>query len=423
MTDSAAVPPPGQESALLVALHGFYTHVAREPLQPLNQLAEEAVLHWIRVVDGQDIVQPRLNVAGYAPTAFHFGMEPDAANRLDRCEVTPEPETFAAAREARLTALRGRLEGYFAQPGYRSSAEQCDRTLLELARLSRFFNTWAGAAEAAHRRRWRDRQGAGPGNVNLYAHGPPEGLLGQTRWHLALWEPLLNTAIVAWEENQLDSYDRALRELLALLQRPEAERAAAFPPAGYPLRRMTLPRQRVMVLEPEQRHLRSRSVLWVRYNQLLDKIATAPEEAGALHDELAEDVEHFTRMVESNRFLLASTPGFYERGRAGVPIIRGRPTTHPFLLDPIGFFKKAVLFHNGTYTVAGGGLDVMYLQLRQLERLCKFERWGDWARPLRTPLEASLTVWEENRWDAFTEGLLQVADQFRRRAEAAGEVV
>jgi hypothetical protein len=145
-----------------------------------------------------------------------------------------------------------------------------------------------------------------------------------------------------------------------------------------------------------------------------------PEQAGLL-DELALDVAHVTRMVETNRFFLATQPGFYERGRAGVPIIRGRPSTHPFHLDPAGFFKKAVLFHNGTYTIAGGGLDGMYLQLRQLERYAKFEHWSGWARSLRVPLLMSLIGWEENRWDACTEGLLGVADLFRKRAEGAGE--
>jgi hypothetical protein len=413
--------PLAAHSPLVEALAAFYASVVEEPRQPLNQLAEEMVLHWIRVLDGQDPVQPRLNARGYAPTAFHFGMEPDAANRLDECDVALGPEAFGPALEARLQTLRAELESYFDQPGYRSSGERCDRMLLELARLSRFVNTWAGEGEAAHRRRWRGRHQAEHDDVALYGPLPPQTLLGHVRWQLARWEPPLNAAIVAWEENQLDWYDRALRALLALAQAPEAERAASFPPQGYPLRRRGLPRQRVMVIEPEERPLRSRSVLWVRYNQLLDKIAVFPPEQAPLLAELAEDVTHFTRMVETNVFLLASTPGFYERGRAGVPVVRNRPSTHPFLLDPMGFFKKAVLFHNGTYTVAGGGLDVMYLQLRQLERYGKFERWNDWARPLRTPLQQALVAWEENRWDAHTECLLAVAEHFRKMAEGEGK--
>jgi len=413
MTEQPAPP----DSPLVAALADFHAAVVQEPRQPLNQLAEEAVQLWTRVVDGQDLVQPRLNERGYAPTGFHFGMEPDAANRLDDCDVGAGPDAFLPALEHRLAALRAWLEDYFAQSGYRSSSESCDRTLLELARLSRFLNTWAGEAEVAHRRRWRGRPQAEHDAVNLYAPLPEGDRLALARWHLALWEPRLNAAIVAWEENQLDWFDRALRELQGLLAKPPAERVEAFPPLGLPLRRRSLSRQRVMVLEPEQRPLRSRSVLWVRYNQLLEKIGLAPPTMEGVFAELAEDVLHVTRMVETNLFLLASTPGFYERGRAGVPIIRGRTNTHPFLLDPVGFFKKAVLFHNGTYTVAGGGLDLMYLQLRQLERFAKFERWGDWTRSLRTPLLASLIGWEENRWDACTEGLLQVADQFRKRAE------
>jgi hypothetical protein len=409
------------EGPIIEALGAFYAAVVEEPRQPLNQLAEEGVLNWIRVLEGQEIVQPRLNERGYAPTAFHFGMEPDAANRLDACEVARGPEGYPEALEARLQAVRGELEGYFHQSGYRSSSERCDRMLLELARLSRFVNTWAAEGELAHRRRWRGRPRAEQDTVQLYGPTPPEDALGRARWQLALWEPLLNVAIVAWEENQLDWFDRALRELLALIGTEPAARTRAFPPLGFPLRRRGLPRQRVMVLEPEQRPLRSRSVLWVRYNQLLDKVALALPAADPLLAELADDVNHFTRMVRTNLFLLASNPGFYERGRAGLPLVRGRTHAHPFLLDPMGFFKKAVLFHNGTYTVAGGGLDTMYLQLRQLERLCKFERWNDWARPLRTPLLRCLTGWEENRWDACTEGLLEVADHFRKRAEAAGE--
>ena len=413
--------PAPEEHPLVAELARFYERVVEQPRQPLNQLAEEAVLHWQRVLDGQDIVQPRLNERGYAPTAFHFGMEPDPANRMDDCELAAGPEAFGAALERRLAALAGVLQAYFAQSGYRSSGERCDRTVLELARLSRFLNTWAGEGEAAHRRRWRGRPQAEQDTVNLYAPPARQERLGLLRWHLALWEPLLNAAIVAWEENQLDWFDRALRALQERLRLEPEARAAFFPQPGFPLRRRGLPRQRVIVMEPEQRPLRSRSVLWVRYNQLRERIARMPPEQAGLLDELAGDVAHVTRMVETNLFLVATQPGFYERGRAGVPVIRGRPSTHPFHLDPIGFFKKALLFHNGTYTVAGGGLDGMYLQLRQLERYAKFEHWNGWARALRPPLLLSLTGWEENRWDACTEGLLQVADQFRKRAEGAEE--
>ncbi len=287
---------------------------------------------------------------------------------------------------------------------------------------SRFFNTWALEGELAWQRRWKGRQGYQGEHVNLYEPGGAEDLLGRVRWHLALWEPLLNAAIVAWEENQLAGFDHALRDLQAVLALPPEGRGRALSPPGYPLRRRGMGRQKVAVFEPEQRPLRTRSVFWVRYNQIMERIVAGPALAPRQARELAVDVVHFTRMVESNLFMLASRPGFLERGRAGLPPIRNRASTHPFLLDPIGTFKKAVLFHNGTYTVAGGGLELMCMQLRQLERFGKFARWGDWTRLLREPLEDALIAWDENRWDGFTEGLLQVGEFFRARAEgeAAG---
>ncbi len=407
----------GGAQRLIAALAAFYQSVAREPLQPLNQLAEEAVQHWVRVLDGHDIVQPRLDARGYAPTAFHFGMELQPANRLDACEIAAGPAGFAAALDRRLEGLRTQVTAFFERSGYRSSADQCDRMMLELARLSRFVNAWAAEGEAQHRRRWHGRAQPEREPVDLYAPLADDDFLGQVRWQLALWEPFLNAVIVGWDENRLDYFERALQDVRALLEAAPDARAERFPPPGYPLRRRASPRQKAIVLEPEQRPLRSRSVLWVRYDQLLHKAEAAGPEYGPLLEELAGDVLHFRQMVDSNLFLLAATPGFLERGRPGIPVIRNSPTTHPIFLDPIGFFKKAVLFHNGTYTVAGGGLDVMYLQLRQLERFARFERWGGWSRPLRVPLEASLIAWEENRWDGFTESLLQVAEHFRREAE------
>ena len=413
--------PASLQDSLLSALEILYERVVEEPRQPLNQLAEEAVVHWIRVLGEQDNVQPRLNERGYAPSAFHFRMEDDPRCRLDHCDVAAGQEAFEPGLERRLAALAERLEAYFHHSGYRSSSDQCDQVMLELARCSRFVNTWAWEGELAHQRHWRGRARAPHDTVHLYRPIADDDFLGRVRWQLALWEPLLNAAIVGWEENQLDTFDRAMRALQHVLCQSSAERAAALYPPGYPLRPRGLPRQKVVVFEPGQRPLRSRSVLSVRYHQLREKIAGPPALPPALLDELASEVAHFTRMVETNLFMLASRPAFFERGRAGVPIIRGRPTLHPFLLDPAGFFKKAVLFHNHTYTVAGGGLDLMYVQLRQLERLCKFERWSGWARPVRAPLEASLIAWDENRWVGFTEGLLQVAVIFRRNAEGAAD--
>jgi hypothetical protein len=410
--------PAAPDQPLHAALETFHRKVLAEPRQPLNQLAEEAVLHWTRVVEGQEAVQPRLNERGYAPAGFHFAMEGDPANRLDGCGLEQGAAGFEAALQTRLSALAQRLETYFSQPGHRSSTGQCDQVMLELARCSRFFHAWAHEGERHHRLRWRGRPRGEEDTVNLYGPIDPSDFLACARWQMALWEPYLNTVIVAWEENQLDSYDRALREVGTVLGMSLEGRAQALAPPGFPLRRRGQPRQKVMVFEPEQRPLRSRSVFTVRYAQLLDKLAEGALLAPELMNELAADVEHFTRMVETNLFLLASAPAFYERGRAGLPLIRNRPTTHPFLLDPTGFFKKAVLFHNGTYTIAGGGLDLMYLQLRQLERLCKFMRWGEWARPLRRPLEEALIAWDENKWGAFTAALMLVAELMRRELGA-----
>lgn len=398
---------------LIDALEALHRLVGAEPLQPLMQLAEGLVMHWHRVVDGHELIQPRLVPDGYIPTAFHFGMEPDARNRLDDCGIAAEGEGFDAVLAERLEALAGDLARYFDHPGYRSSSDQCDQLMVRLARVSRFVGTWAAEAELSHRRRWKGRAPEPGGGIDLYAPPAEAPLLWRVRWALAFWEPYLNGAITAWEANNLEAFDGALRSLQEALGRREAERRERLPPPGYPLRRRGQHRLKVSVLEPEQKPLRMRSVFWVRYNQLIERLFTAAYVPPERLDALEADVRHFIRMVETNHFMLVFEPGFLARGRPGVTVIRGRPTMHPLLLDPPGFFKRAVLFHNGTYTVAGGGIDRMYLQLRQLERFFKYEGWSAQWRPLRPTLERSVIAWEENRWSTFTEAMLQLAEQLR----------
>ncbi|MEE8435284.1 MAG: hypothetical protein V3S64_10900 [bacterium] len=380
-------------------------------------LTEEAVLHWTRVLDGQDAVVPRLNESGYAPEAFHFGMEHRSINQLDDCALVKGLDAFEAETRERLDGMLESLDSYFGGAGYRGSSDQCDRMMLELSRLSRFLNAWLAAAERhAHR-----NPNPNPAPLEIKADGSggiydihhDETVLIRARRRMAVLEPFLNAAIVSWEENHLEPFDRALNNLHGVLTRPHREFFKFLPPPGFPLRRRRLQRQKVSVFEPDQRPLRSRSVLRVRYQQLRERLLKGSGARPEMMEELAGDVGHFSSMVDTNLFMLGGAPGFYERSRPGLRIIRGRTRNHPFLLDPRGFFKKAVLFRNGTYSSGGGALDQMFLQLRQLERLCRFVRWGDWTRPLRVPIDQGIIAWEENRWDGFTARLLEVAGLVR----------
>ena len=85
----------------------------------------------------------------------------------------------------------------------------------------------------------------------------------------------------------------------------------------------------------------------------------------------------------------------------------------------MGFFKMALLFHNRTYTLAGGGLERMYLQMRQLRRFYRFPSSGG-TRNRRLLIEKCLMGWEENRWKAFTGGLLALAEDIRKEAGKGG---
>ncbi len=381
---------------------------------------------WTRVMDGQEVVQPRLDEQGLAPTGFHFGMEEISDNRLDHCDLGKGKEGFEPALQSRLDGLQERLEVFFAQSGYRSSSDQCDQVMLELSLVSRFLNVWSGEGERRYRHRSRrpDPPGSHPPNLydtslydtSIYDNQASGEFLGTVRRQLILWEPLFNAAIVAWDENHLDNFDRALTRLLEALRQPPQNRVFLLPPPGFPLRRLGSLRQKITVFEPEQRSLRSRSVYGVRSHQLEERIRANLSIPNTVLEDLRQDVIHFTRMVETNHFMLASQPGFLRRAKAGVPTIRNQSNTHPYLLDPNGLFKKAVLFQNSTYSREGGGLDLMFLQCRQLERLARFDGWGDWTRPLRGPLERVSIAWEENRWDAFTETLVEVAEFIRRQA-------
>lgn len=401
------------DSPLLAALDRLYDKVTAYPMQPLTVLTEDMVLHWSRVLEGLEGLVPRLEANGHSFVAFHGGMETDSDNQLDACGLHHGPEAFEDELAGRLESLRTTLAGYFERSGYRGSSDLCDRMILEISRLSRFLNTWLAVAEKEAQWKMIPAKETREQDGDLYDPNQEASFQLQTRRRLALFEPLLNAAIVGWEENHLESFDHALEDLHEILHKSEPERFEFLPPPGFPLRRRRMPRQKINVFEPEQRPLRSRTVLPVRYQQLreqlIDEISLPPEISWGL----AEDVRHFTRMVDSNLFMLTASPSFFDKGRPGVPIIRGRAINHPFLLDPKGFFKHAVLFRNNTYSSGGGALEQMFLQLRQLERLGKFERWNNWARPLRAPIDRGVIAWEENRWDAFTTALLEVATIIR----------
>lgn len=403
--------PLPDASPLVEALQELEALVEAQPVQPLHQLAEGQVLHWLRVVEDTEPVQPRLAIDGRAGGAFHHGMEPAAAHQLD---PLPEEEVgfapFPATLAERLEAMAGRLHEYFGRTGYRSSAEQCDGTMVHLARLSRFLSAWCLRAEEAEP----------PGPQALARPPHPAGSPAQARWAHFFWEPPLNDAIVAWEQNSLRAYEEALQHLLGLLESAEAERMAAFVGPGYPLRPLGHPRLKVTVYTPEQRPLRGRSIFAMRCRQLRQRLSEAGAPAAAVLTGLLEDVRHFLAMIRANRYLLASRPGFLTAQRPGLPLVRGHPGVHPFLLDRIDLFKQAILFHNGTYTREGGGLDRMYLRVRQLQRFCRFQQSAE-ARRIRGPADDAVIAWDENRWHGFTGALVGLAGLLRHEGEPPAE--
>ncbi len=414
--ESTALAGAGR-NPLGVSLEQLAGLVEARPDQTVHRVAESAVMYWTRVLDGKDSVQPRLPASGYLPAAFHFGMETAPDNQLDRREGPLSRENYGEELQRRLEGLRALLQQFFQRTGYRSSSDQCDQTMMELARFSRFLG--ARCLEVERATGGPDgTPGGRVARVDLVTGEGRETLLYQVRYHLVYWEPFLNDAIVAWQQNALEDFEKALQHSWDA-QAAQAEGKEGLPhDVGYPFRAQGRPRLKVSVLHPEFRPMRGKSMFTLRVNQLLKRVAEEPELPLRQLLVLDREVRHFISMVERNHFMLATEPAFQETSRSSTGLIRGKPSIHPFLQDPTDFFKKALLFFNGTYTIAGGGLDPVYLQLRQLERYCKFHHWAA-SRPVRAPLEACLVAWEENRWRGFAEGILRVAELIRGAEEGA----
>jgi hypothetical protein len=391
-------------SASLDDLHRF---VVEHPEQTLHRMAENAVLHWTRVVEGKDGVQPRLNSSGFIPSGFHFGMELHPDNQLDPVRGPFTPEHYSGELAARIQALRERLDKFFVHTGYRSSGDQCDQAMVDVARTSRFLSAQCGAVERAG---MAERMpGDDPPRIDLYTGTGADTLLYQVRLHLLVLEPFHNEAVVAWQQNGLEEYEQALGQLNERLREPLTEMPH---PPGFPVRTLGRARQRISSFHPEQRPQRGKSMFSLRFNQMLKRMEALDGLPLRVALQLDTEVRQFLQMARRNHYLLSADPTFQQTGRAALTLIRNRPTTHPVLADPVDFFKKAVLFSNGTYTVAGGGIDPLYLQLRQLERYFKFEHWAT-GRAYRQPLERCLLHWEENRWDGFKTSLLELAERVR----------
>jgi hypothetical protein len=291
--------------------------------------------------------------------------------------------------------------------------------MMEVSRLSRFLSSCLLDAELLGQ--------ATPGlnkDASLDPDAGSEGAAGQSlvravRRDFLIWEPLLNEVVVSWQQNSLTDFDRALTALRDVVTLPESERRAYQVPPGYPIRPRGRARLKVASFDPALRPLRTKSMFGVRSAQLERRIEELGYLLAGVAGELEEDMRHFISMVRRNHFMLANEPSFWDTHRPGLPLVRGRPTSHPFLNDPIDFFKKAVLFHNRTYTVAGGGIDMAYLQVNQLTRYYKFNSPAG-SRVIRQHIALCQKRWEENRWDAFTEELLSLAERLRAGPPAGG---
>ncbi|MEE8395688.1 MAG: hypothetical protein V3S29_06505 [bacterium] len=402
-------------ATLAKSLADLELQVADKPFQPLNQFAENMVMLWLRVLEEKDMVPPRLTAEGTLPRAFHLRVETRISKRLDPVPPFSEPAGYRMEREARLGKLGTTVAEYFSRSGYRSSSDHCDSLMVELEGFSRFFanccldaERQAGPATMVAMADGAPSPSASPGREN-----PAENLLRLVRRDFAIWEPRLNECIVTWEQNALNDFEQALRKLEALLALSDGGRDAHRVRPGYPLRAAGLARLNVTEVEPVLRPLRSQSMFTIRHSRLIRRLEELQELPAAMIRDLQADVVHFSRMIEQNFFMLAGPPGFWGSHRAGVPLIRGRPNAHPFLLDLTDFFKKAVLFHNGTYTAAGGGIDWMFLRVKQLERYFKFQIPGG-AHEIRRLIDACLLGWQENRLAVFTKGLLALAEFMRK---------
>jgi hypothetical protein len=289
--------------------------------------------------------------------------------------------------------------------------------MVELERMSRFLSSWMARAAAEGPLFRLHPAPPEPGMAEHEFAGfrlPPESP-ARARWRHLLWEPYLNEAVVAWQENTLQNYDQALEQVLALSELPEETCPLYFMRAGYPLRLPGRRRNKVAVFSPAPRPLRTKSVFNVRYNQLVRKVEELGPGGTPHEDELTEDIRFLVGMIHENVYQIASEPGFLRTARPGADTIRRRPDSHPFLLDPVELFKKAILFDNGTYTIGGGGIDAMFLQVRQLERYYRFQG-GSAARRLLATIDATILGWEENKWKVFTGGLVQIAERLREQA-------
>jgi hypothetical protein len=403
------------EHRLVAPLWELYDAVAALREQTVHRMAEQAVLSWTQVLDGKGQMQPRLTASGYVPSAFHFGMESNERNRLDASARAGDLPRYREALGRYQDGLRASLERFFQPSGYRNSTDQCDQQMVELSRFSRFLGAYCLEVERGFN---REHPGQDPAaGFDLYTEQGRGSLLFEVRFQLFYWEPYLNDAIVAWQQNSLPDYLATLRRLNEALRVPEALRSSIPHELGYPCRPMSRLRQKTIVVHPDGRPLRGKSMFELRMGQLLRRIETLPAPPLRTLIELEREVRHFMTMIRTGRFTVATEPSFQDVGRQTLSLVRSRPRVHPFLLDPVEFFKKALLFFNGTYTIAGGGLDPMYMQMRQLERYYRFEHWAS-ARSIRAPLEGCLIGWEENRWDAFTAGMLDVAEQLKSGAAA-----
>ncbi|MFI5399657.1 MAG: hypothetical protein ACHQZQ_01220, partial [SAR324 cluster bacterium] len=416
---------PAPPHPLVAALWDLYDTVTARPDQTVNRLAEQSVLAWIGCVEGKGLILPRVNASGYVPAGFHFGMELNPGNQLDRVDLDGGLDAYRTLLDGRLERMLAVLRRFVHHTGYRNTTEQCDQTMVELSHLSRFLGARcleveraSGGPLAAERlREAPTARAAETAPVDLFSRAGSGSLLFEARFQMFFWEPFLNDAIVAWQQNSLPDYLHTLQRLRETLHLPAAARRTMPHEPGFPCRALGRPRVKTVVIRPEGRPLRGQSMFDLRLGQLIRRVESQPNLSLRVALELEREVRHFIRMAEGGVYPVSAEPSFQGVGRPALSLIRSKPTVHPFLLDPTEFFKKALLFFNGTYTIAGGGLDPMYRQLRQLERYYRFELWAS-ARDVRAPLQACLIAWEENRWREFTAGVLRVAELVRGDAAA-----